>query len=401
MKRDDLIYLCKNTGDLASIPVRLYQKDMPVYFYSNQEFPADPLLPDLAMKDSSDSHVSYFIGSFFSYYGVVNFPEGQIVIGPVFEIEPDERDLTILALRCGVGKNDLPAFRNAVHTIVQMPLNLLLMMLMSINFALNHEKLELKDIITTAADQDFIRRQKNRQQLEETAPSYQADLLHNTYPLEQTMLAMVRSGNLAAVQAWADQAPAFRSGIVAEDELRQLKNIFIVSTTLISRAAIEGGMSPGESFSMSDAYIQQCEKLHLPIEIANMQYHVICEYTRRVQETKFGSSRLIREVSAYVQQHMHESISTQQIADAMHISRPYLSKSFRQDTGVSLADFIRQRKVETAAELLLTTDQSAASIADYLGFSNASHFSAVFRKYRHMTPSAFRSLHASADPKKI
>ena len=67
------------------------------------------------------------------------------------------------------------------------------------------------------------------------------------------------------------------------------------------------------------------------------------------------------------------------IAGALYMSRPYLSKKFKEDTGENIADFILKEKTEEAKRLLHYSDKSLTAIGPYLGFSSASHFSRVFK----------------------
>ncbi|MGN0403966.1 MAG: hypothetical protein ACI4F1_01970, partial [Bariatricus sp.] len=84
----------------------------------------------------------------------------------------------------------------------------------------------------------------------------QGDLqeIHNSLSQEQLLMDFVRKGDTAALQEWIASAPAVRAGTIAGDQLRQMKNTLIVSATLVSRAAIRGGMSPDEALSLSDAF---------------------------------------------------------------------------------------------------------------------------------------------------
>ena len=70
---------------------------------------------------------------------------------------------------------------------------------------------------------------------------------------------------------------------MAQDQLRQRKNLFIVTATLVSRAAIQGGMQVEDAFSLSDSYIRQCERMASPDRIANLQYRMLLDYTERVE----------------------------------------------------------------------------------------------------------------------
>ena len=98
--------------------------------------------------------------------------------------------------------------------------------------------------------------------------------VHNTLALEQTIVNIVRKGDTAALREWVKNAPAVRGGVLSADGLRQMKNTFIVTATLISRAAIRGGMDINDALSLSDAYIQKCELLNSIDRIINLQYHM-------------------------------------------------------------------------------------------------------------------------------
>ena len=58
------------------------------------------------------------------------------------------------------------------------------------------------------------------------------------------------------LREWFATAPAIRAGVVAGEPLRQKKNLFIVTVTLASRAAIQGGMQADDAFTLSYSYIR-------------------------------------------------------------------------------------------------------------------------------------------------
>ena len=125
-----------------------------------------------------------------------------------------------------------------------------------------------------------------------------------------------------------------------------MKNTLIVSATLVSRAAIRGGMSPEESLSLSDAFIRKCELLNTPQQISNLQYHMVLDFTERVEKIRRGKypSRLVLDVANYIRHHLSETINTDDMAKELYISRPYLSAKFKEETGETLTDFILREK---------------------------------------------------------
>lgn len=75
-----------------------------------------------------------------------------------------------------------------------------------------------------------------------------------------------------------------------EEPPRQRKNLFIVTVTLASRAAIQGGMQVDDAFTLSDSYIRQCELLSSPERIVNLQYRMLLDYAERVERLHRGKA---------------------------------------------------------------------------------------------------------------
>ena len=124
----------------------------------------------------------------------------------------------------------------------------------------------------------------------------------------------------------------------------------------------------------------------------NLQYHMILEFTERVEQLRAGAqpSQLVLGVTRYIQHHLSEPISTEDIARQLYLSRPHLSQKFRKETGLTLSDFILQQKTREAKRLLRYTDKTSAAIGFYLGFSSQGHFSRVFQKYAGCRPKEYR-----------
>ena len=394
MTNIDLHYLCTTIGNLAGIPIRIFEDGVQMFYYSVVYLPKDPM--ELCRDDifTVTDHVGYCVTPQFHYYGVVNSGSMKIVVGPTRQIMETDQELRELAFRMDLIGEEAENLISGVRSIVRMPVESILQMLCTVNYVLNGEKLELKDISIHAQEQAEILLQQERQHAQETLSAASGPLQpeHNTYDIEQFLMHMVRKGDTAALREWFAAAPAIRGGVVAVEPLRQRKNIFIVAVTLASRAAIQGGMSVDDAFTLSDSYIQQCELLTMPDRIINLQYRMLLDYTEHVERLKRGKnpSKLAVAVANYVQHHLSDAIKTEDIAGALYMSRPYLSKKFKEDTGENIGNFILKEKTEEAKRLLRYSDKSLTAIGSYLGFSSASHFSRVFKTYVGQTPREYR-----------
>lgn len=393
MKNIDLTYLCTVIGNLSGVPIRCYQDEKLVFYHSLVRLPKDPMEVYRQNIWNIATNVGYFVTSHFNYYGIVNSGDVKLVIGPTRQTENTTQELRELAFRADVPPEETDDFVAAMKSIIRMPLESIMQMLCTMNYVLNGEKLSLQDIAIYDSQQDELRNIIAHQTpLSYTPESGHAPNVHNTFELEQTIMNIVRKGDTAALQEWLKAAPAVNGGILANEQLRQLKNTFIVTATLVSRAAIRGGMDVNDAFSLSDAFIQKCELMNAPGNIINLQYHMIMEFTQRVERIRLGKrpSKLAIDVANYIQHHLSESITAEAIAKEMYLSRPYLSRKFIEETGVSLTDFILKEKTEEAKRLLRHSDKSLTAISNYLGFSSQSHFSKVFKKYTSYTPGEYR-----------
>lgn len=393
----NLPYLCTTIGNLSGVPVRIFEGENLTFYYSQAYLPRDPMTiyrdRIFAVKD----HVGYVTTPHFHYYGIVNSGQTKIVIGPTRQITETDQELRELAFRADVTADDTEDFIAGMKSIIRMPFESILQMLCTMNHVMNGETLSLKDITIYDAEQERLLADQGRQQAAQklSARVDETQSLHNTLSQEQALLRMVRKGDTVALKEWVSRAPAIRGGVLAKEQLRQKKNTFIVTVTLVSRAAIRGGMEVEDAFSHSDSYIQQCELLSSPVDILNLQYRMLLDYTERVERLRLGKqpSKLTIDVANYIQHHMSEPITAEKMAEELFLNRSYLSRKFKEETGETLTDFILKEKTEEAKRLLRYSDKPLTAIASYLGFSSASHFSRVFKTYVGSTPSEYREKH--------
>lgn len=403
MKNIDLNYLCTVIGNLSGIPIRIYENDKQVFYHSLVKLVMDPLTPYFSDVFAIKAHIGYYITPYFQYYGVLNCHPYKIVIGPSRHSSINDQELKELAFKCDVKPDDVEDFLTSMNSIVQMPLSSIVQILCTINYVINDEKLSLEDVQIYDSEQQDIKELIESERINHKLFSSDTDniqkfqAVHNTFALEQTLINIVRKGDVAALWEWINNAPAVRGGVLSADGLRQIKNTFIVTATLISRAAIQGGMDINDAFSLSDAYIQKCELLSSVDRIINLQYHMVLYYTEQVEKIRKGASpsKLVIDVSNYVQHHLSEPIDVEALAKSMFLSRTYLAAKFKKESGTTLTDFILEEKVEEAKRLLRYTDKQATAIAAYLGFSSQSHFSNVFRKYTDCSPLEYRKKYNS------
>jgi len=396
MNLEDMIYLCRTIGNMAGIPIRIYKEKAQVFYYSRVALPYDPITPELDNILSIRQHVGYYITEDFYYYGFVTSEDYTLILGPARHMSMSDQELKKMAFDLYVDTNDIDTFVLGMKAIIKMPLDSILQIMCTINFELNHEKLVPADITVFDKDQLVLYQEISDEELlfENYIPSSepeQEDIIA-TYQIEQDIVNMVRCGDMDALHNWVKNAPVAKPAYTSPDSLRQQKNVIIITATLVSRAAIRGGMAVDDAIRLSDFYLQKSEKLNNMEQLNNLLYHMVENFTREVELLRYYSdqSELAIGVKQYVRHHMSETIKTEDIAESLFISRSRLSVKFHEETGQTLNAYIQMMKIAEAKHLLSYSDKNLLTISVYLGFSSQSYFCRVFKKETGISPMEYR-----------
>lgn len=92
----------------------------------------------------------------------------------------------------------------------------------------------------------------------------------------------------------------------------------------------------------------------------------------------------------WIDEHLDEGLSIEDVAARAGYSRWHLQRAFKEKKGITLASFIRNRRLEQAAQSLVTSSKSIMAISMDLGFSSQQCFQRVFKKHFNITPRDYR-----------
>ena len=99
----------------------------------------------------------------------------------------------------------------------------------------------------------------------------------------------------------------------------------------------------------------------------------------------------------YIDANYNRPIALSELADASGYSLSRFKVKFKEEIGITPAEFISQQKIERAKTLLTTTDASITELAFDLGFSSSNYFCAAFKKQTGISPFQFRKTHPAAE----
>ena len=103
-----------------------------------------------------------------------------------------------------------------------------------------------------------------------------------------------------------------------------------------------------------------------------------------------GIYRSVHKVTAYLNDHYREDLTLDDLAEKFFISRSYLTRIFKETTGITVVQYLTVVRIRQAARLLRETDSPITEIADLCGFGNVTYFEKVFHRIRGMTPRQYR-----------
>jgi AraC family transcriptional regulator len=185
-----------------------------------------------------------------------------------------------------------------------------------------------------------------------------------------------------------------------------------VEPTLIARAAAEsayaGRIELKEVYGKTDALIWQIGLALLtesqaaePIgrlyaeSLANtLAFHLFRHYnvgeTGAVASVGGLTGRRLRLAIDFINAHLADDFTLADIASIVDLSPFHFARAFKRTTGLTPQQYLMQRRIERAKDLLAKDDLSIVEISAQVGFKNQSHFTTFFRRYTSLTPKVWR-----------
>lgn len=243
-----------------------------------------------------------------------------------------------------------------------------------------------------ASDGEFLHYQVRPSLTRYIFDARESEGFHTPYSWEVQLTHTVETGNLELLRRLRLHRMEGRLGVLSMNSDRQMRYMFVTAVAVFSRAALRGGLHYEKAYSMADIYCQRMDAMNNRADIEQLQSQMIEDFCRVVSELKSADySAIIRKCCTYIQQHTHEKITLEELAEYCGMSDRRLSEKFRKETGQSVGEYIHRVKMDEAELLLKDSDFTLGEISTYLGYANQSHFISVFRRFYGMTPMQYRS----------
>lgn len=160
---------------------------------------------------------------------------------------------------------------------------------------------------------------------------------------------------------------------------------------ILSRSSIDAGANIQQVFSSNTQYLKQIQDISTLEDLSAWLtgvLHYFINYTFEYPSIKH--SDVVYKCMDYIKQNYDRKISLEDIAGYVSLSRSYLSKLFKDETGQSLFSYINHVRIEKSKQFLLNDSITLVDIAGLCGFEDQSYFTKVFKKETGVSPKRFR-----------
>lgn len=145
-----------------------------------------------------------------------------------------------------------------------------------------------------------------------------------------------------------------------------------------------------EALPLLDQAVEQSETL---AEVEKRFFRILSDLAAQLREWREskGNKGLIEKVKLFIEKRYNDpNLSLNMLSGHFQINDSYLSRTFKEETGVKLIDYIVRKRVEEAKQLLRETHMPVQEIAEKVGYLHTTSFIRAFKKQAGATPGDFR-----------
>lgn len=223
-----------------------------------------------------------------------------------------------------------------------------------------------------------------------------AELHRLSYSQEQEIMGRITRGEVESIKrsySLADLSLLTTGvGKLADQPLKHLEYAFCSSITLATRAAIAGGLSDEQAYSIADVLLQELALCKDAKSMMRVQMECMYTFANAVKQAQEQASRInyVEQAKRQLRQHINKSFSLDELCSTIGINKSYLCRKFKEAEGVTILHYLQGLRVDAAKNMLRYSSEDLSSIAAYLCFPSQSRFGEVFKQFTGTTPKKYR-----------
>lgn len=127
---------------------------------------------------------------------------------------------------------------------------------------------------------------------------------------------------------------------------------------------------------------------HSKEKAANMLNYILFELIDTA--LIISSNEHVAKIINHLDEHITEKLSLQHISQKIGLTKEYTAFIFKKETGRTLTDYINERKMLIAKDLILSNTMKLNDLSNYLGYDNYTYFSRLFKRYFDTSPMSLK-----------
>jgi AraC-like DNA-binding protein len=321
-----------------------------------------------------------------------------LVIGPVFTSGPSRDMILDYARSYNIGTQPREKLLEALFQTPVYPYSELTRPVSMIYAFLYDQELDLSSMTITGLAKNELPIPSDAFSTEPVDAAQPGDAMDPALAFRMRMMECVREGKLDELKRLLKTITYTNSRILGTnpDPIRRQKNMLIHGLALAEQAAMDGGLKPEIAYSLTNHYMDQVEALNSVLPILMLHRDMLYDFTNRMNRLKHSHqySKLVNDCCNFIHEHLHDPLRVAEVTEFTGFNANYVARKFREETGKSINDYIRDAKTEEAKALLKYSNLSLAEIGEQLSFSSQSFFTATFREVTGLTPRQYREKQA-------
>lgn len=174
------------------------------------------------------------------------------------------------------------------------------------------------------------------------------------------------------------------------DTVRSYKNLMLSHNSMYALVAEVGGLDPVLSHYMTEKYAILIERAENIRELEKLHLQFLKDYcTPNNRGLLKEDASLSAKVHYYISTHFMNDLEIRTIADNLFVTKEHLMRTFKRETGKTINEVIKEKRLEEAVSLLQNSHLSVTDIAAMSGFNSVHYFSKVFKKAYGISPSEY------------
>ncbi|WP_186577265.1 AraC family transcriptional regulator [Aquibacillus kalidii] len=229
-----------------------------------------------------------------------------------------------------------------------------------------------------------------------------------SYEIKKGMLFFFQPFQLHKVYVDVSPHTPYERSILHFDPLSLGRNLHFFPGLSGLLKQLQNGINEPQAFDLKDAfpYINDiCEIFNKSLQTSNWEedsqlflMQILSCIRSNIHDVQLNTSSnkefrslyYSERIMLWIEEHYKEPFDLGQLSDELHLSKSYVSRIFKRETGSNLTEYITIRRIQQACQLLQMTNNPIEIVSQNVGFESVSYFIQLFKKMIGTTPHQYR-----------